>query len=455
MNQLKRGDPRRAKYWRLSAAAIFSFVFVCFLPNPALPIGESTGLQAGQILAIPFVFVLLVSGGLPRRHTEVLLLLVSPIFLSGFLAILTGRALSDEIAVNTMIATALVMIVLIPAGGITRERCSVPLLSGAAAAILCHALVGIYQSYWFARDVFPLAGLYQNPSFLSLIAEEPSNWALYVKRPFGLFPEPSAMAASTGPFLILFFGLLLYRGIRPWATRGVRIFLALSIVGGAGLILMSRSGYTIFLLAGFLLAGLPMIKDALLRLHSPKGLLTVAVFVLAGAAVTALSVVYLAARVESEVQGGSSWPLRFASIVLGLKYLGTSLPDLLTGAGPGQSSLILQSSGAARSGLGGETGAAAVWSVVVTYIQEAGLVGAAALTAALIAVLRAVAASSAPLLGLSCLMAWLAGVVFTTSYLSLLPLWIFFALLLGWDYLLPRSRLGRAEPEPAVPGLGG
>ena len=96
-----------------------------------------------------------------------------------------------------------------------------------------------------------------------------------------------------------------------------------------------------------------------------------------------------------------------------------------------------------------------MWSVVVTYIQEAGLVGAAALTAALIAVLRAVAASSAPLLGLSCLMVWLAGVVFTTSYLSLLPLWIFFALLLGWDYLLPRSRLGRAEPEPAVPGLGG
>jgi hypothetical protein len=439
------------KHRGASTAAVFSFVFVCFFPNPALPIGSNTGLQAGEILAVLSAPAFLLLGWLPRRHLQVLLLLLSPPFLAGYLSVLTGRALSEEVVINNLIATSLVMVVLVPAGGIVKERWVAPLLSGAAAAILCHALVGIYQVYWFARDVFPLAGLYQNPSFLSLISEEPSDWALYVKRPCGLFPEPSAMAASTGPWLIFFFGLLMYPGTWSRATRGVRVFLALALAGGAGLILLSRSGYTLFLLAGFLLAGLPAVKDAFLRLHRPKGLLTVTVLVLAGVAVTVLSIVYLSARVESEVQGGSSWPLRFASIVLGLKYLATSLPDLLVGAGPGQSSLILQSSGAAGSGLGGETGAAAVWSVVVTYVQEAGLVGAAALTVALITVLRAVAASSAPLVGLSCLMAWLGGVVFTTSYLSLLPLWIFFALLLGWDCLLPRSRLGRTGPETAVP----
>ncbi len=450
MKHHERADPRRPKH-RFFSAAVFSFVFICFFPNPALPIGSSTGLQAGQVLAMLSVFVFLVLGWLPRRHALALLLLIFPVFLAGFLAILAGRALDDEAAVNNMIATSLVTIVLIPAGGMMRKRYMVPLLSGAALAILGNAFVGVYQAYWFSQDVFPMGELYQNPSFNSLISETPETWALYVKRPFGLFPEPSAMAASTGPWLVLIFGLLLYPNLRPWARPGTRALFALAIVGGVGLMLMSKSGYTVFLLTGFLLVSLPMIRENVLRLHRPGNLLIVVALVLVGAALTVLSVAYLNTRVESELQGGSSWPLRFASILLGLKYLGTSLPDLFFGAGPGQSSLVLQSSGVAGSSLGGDTGIAAVWSVAVTYIQETGLVGVAALATVLGVVLRAVARSAIPLVGLGCLAAWLGGVVFTTSYLALLPVWIFLALLLGWDYLFDRGP-GPIElaPESAV-----
>jgi hypothetical protein len=451
----ERADLPRPKYRFFSAAAIFSFVFICFFPNPALPVGSNTGLQAGQILIMPFMFAFLALGGLPRRHVLALLLLIFPPFLSGFLAVIAGRALSYEIVLNNMIATLSVMIVLVPAGAMVRKRYMVPLILGSALAILCNSLVGFYQAYWFSKDVFPLSELYQNPSFKSLISDDPSTWALYVKRPFGLFPEPSAMAASTGPWLVLILGLLLYPNLRPWATRGTKTLLALAIVGGVGLIIMSRSGFTVFLLTGFLLVSVPVMRGKVLRLHHPGSLLTVVALVLMGVAITVLSVAYLNTRVGSELQGGSSWPLRFASILLGLKYLGTSLPDLLIGAGPGQSSLVLQSSGVAGSSLGGDTGIAAVWSVVVTYIQEAGLVGVAALATVLGVVLRAVTRSSTPLLGSSCLMVWLGSVVFTTSYLALLPVWIFFALLLGWEYLFDRDS-GSVElaPESAVTSLG-
>jgi hypothetical protein len=46
---------------------------------------------------------------------------------------------------------------------------------------------------------------------------------------------------------------------------------------------------------------------------------------------------------------------------------------------------------------------------------------------------RAIVRSSARLMGFSCLLAWLAGVVLTTSFLSLLPIWLLLGVLLNWD----------------------
>src|SRR5215210_3368755 len=119
--------PRRRKTPFLWFTAAFLFVFVSFFPNPALSIGSSTGLQAGQIMALlslPFILV----SGLPKRQTLVLLLLL--LLVSCLLVVLTGRALSNEVALKSTVATALVFLVLIPAGKVANKRYTLPLLSG-------------------------------------------------------------------------------------------------------------------------------------------------------------------------------------------------------------------------------------------------------------------------------------------------------------------------------------
>ena len=53
-----------------------------------------------------------------------------------------------------------------------RERFG-EVLAAACAAIVVHALIGLYQVYSFAHDEFPLLFLYRNPSFKSMEAVEP------------------------------------------------------------------------------------------------------------------------------------------------------------------------------------------------------------------------------------------------------------------------------------------
>jgi len=363
------------------------------------------------------------------------LLLILPVLLSGFLVVVTDRAVSNEVAFNSIAAMVLVLVVLLPAGKIVRGRYTVPLLCGVAWAIVLNAVVGLYQAYRFAQDEAPLVGLYQNPSFTNFIDNDPELYALYVKRPFGLFPEPSAMAASIGPWLILIAGLLLYPKLRQGMTRGTLAQLLLAAVCGVGLILMSRSGFAIWLLAGLVLVMLPYLKDRVLRLYRPGSLIVLMTLVLVGATIVALYFTLLGSRLD--IQENSSWSARLASLVWALTYLGTGLSNMLYGVGPGQSNLILLSSGPFNlpGASSGGLAVTAVWSLVVTYILETGLLGALALALVLIMILLAIVRSSARLVGFSCLAVWLAGVVFTTSYLSLLPIWLFLAVLLGWNRL--------------------
>jgi hypothetical protein len=420
-------------------------------------VGGNTGLQVGQILALLSPLAFLVWGWLPKRQTLAILLLILPLLVSTFLVVLLRQALSDEVALKNLIFALAVFVVLLPAGGIVNERLLAPLLSGVASAMILHAGVGAYQAYSFTKDVFPLPSLYkQNPSFSTGIAQDLDAWALYVKRPFGLFPEPSAMAASFGPWLVLFLGLLLYPKLGRWTTRGIRTLLLLATACGIGLIIMSRSGYMISLLAILLLIGLPALRKVGLQLHRPRNLLALVGLVLLGATVAILSFTYLNSRLD--LQENSSWTARLSSLIWALGYLGSNLPNLFFGVGPGQSYLILQDPNLSGTGeQSTELAVTAVWSVVVSYVQESGLLGALALVLVLIVVLRAILRSSAPLLGSGCLLAWLVGVTLTTSYLPLLPIWIFLGVLLGWDRVFevqatPKVLDYRVESSPTSKG---
>ena len=130
------------------------------------------------------------------------------------------------------------------------------MLTGIAAATLLHAAVGAWQVYAFARGEIPLLGLYVNPSFLS-VQEEAETIVNYIRRPFGLFPEPSAMAASISPWVILWaaeaMGLV---RLRQQPRRWQRVLFTTAAAAGMGLIIISQSGHAAITLAA--LVGLAM-----------------------------------------------------------------------------------------------------------------------------------------------------------------------------------------------------
>ena len=125
------------------------------------------------------------------------------------------------------------------------------MLAAACAAIFVHALIGFYQVRSFSHDEFPLLFLYRNPSFKSM--EEWSRvYAVYIKRPCGLFPEPSAMAASLGAWLVLLAGLLLDPSTGKRSAGGGK-FAVIALALGFVLVALSRSGST-FAIMGSVLA---------------------------------------------------------------------------------------------------------------------------------------------------------------------------------------------------------
>jgi hypothetical protein len=168
-------------------------------------------------------------------------------------------------------------------------------------------------------------------------------------------------------------------------------------------------------------------------------LLTLGLALLAVASVVGYAGFRLSQGFQDRVE--SSWGLRGISIRAGL----TSNSDpasLAFGVGPGQSTPIVRRQ-LAGVPLPEDQDELAIFSLTVCYYMETGLLGGLAMSAVLVMVLRAVARSSAVLLGMSALATWLVGVAATTSYMPLSAVWLFLGAMLYWDRLFP----ARLQPE--------
>ena len=213
---------------RLTQVLAALFAFLCFFPYPAVSLGASTGLQANHLVAFALVPFMVLTR-LPMRHIAAVGALVSSLFLAGFAALLLGNGVIPGIMIKAMIAVFIAAIVLIPAGYFALPANVVPILAAASFATLIHFAVGVYQEMSYARSDFPFLGFYQNPSFSS-VAEMSEDYALWIKRPFGLFPEPSAMTASLGPWLIVIAGVFLNYRLRAPIRPATRVLLLLALV---------------------------------------------------------------------------------------------------------------------------------------------------------------------------------------------------------------------------------
>ena len=143
------------------------------------------------------------------------------------------------------------------------------------------------------------------------------DYARYIKRPCGLFPEPSAMAASLGPWIVLLAGLLLDPGLRRrlgWRRAWPVIP---PVACGCLLLALSESGLTFALMAALLVICAGKVWRMVHAPPRPSQLVMVALVLLSVASVLNYAISQLGSgRLEGRI--GSSWGLRAASIRMGL-----------------------------------------------------------------------------------------------------------------------------------------
>ncbi len=288
--------------------AAWLFAFACFFPYPVLAIGNNTGLQMSQaaaLAAIPFLVA-----RPPGRSFRATLLLLGPVFVSMFLNHMFADVPSPDVLVKEAIAITLAVVVIWPADWLADRDLFREVLAAVGAAIVLHSLIGLLQLYSFSKDEFPLLFLYAtDPSIGKSAFEFSEGFALYSKRPFGLFQEPSAMAAALGPWIVLLAGLLLDPGLRRRLGWRRAWPVVPPVACGCLLLALSGSGMTFALMAALLVIYARKVWRMVHAPPRPSQLVIMALVLLSAASVLGYSISQLGSgQLKGRVD--DSWGLR-------------------------------------------------------------------------------------------------------------------------------------------------
>jgi hypothetical protein len=419
---------------RITTALSFSAFFVF----PAFLLGRvrlSIPVAMSAVLVVAWVWRLRTREWLPFA------LLLLPPALSGLSALLLGGALAPDLVPKSLVASAMSLLIVIPTRHLLREGYGEQFIRGAAYAIVVHAAVGAYQTIAFERGIFPFEGLMATYPAMAMPPESIEVYVTYVRRPFGLFAEASAMAACIGPWLVLVSMALFTRGAghRP---RRHDVLLALALGSGLALVVASKSGMAVPIVAG---TSAPALWAAV---SSRRHVLARGAALVAGLAIVCASSMWLLSNAMNRFRysENESWQARLGSLTLAVGAL-EKPRNLLLGVGPGQSVAHVRST-ALRDRVPGVT---AVWSIALTYAMETGLPGMIAMLLLGVAIALSIATSAARVAGFACAMVWAAGVVFATSYPQQPALWMAMAVLLSWWSVARRdATTAQLRPEPAT-----
>jgi len=419
---------------KAAAAAACALGFIGFMPYPAINVGNTSAVQFGNILTIamlaPFAAALLKW----RRPLNLYPVLMLPLVLS---AITVASSGGDDVSLSLKFMAAFgISAAALCATQLYAPRYSLHLLTGIAAATVVHFVFGMWQFYTFRSDSFPMVELYVNQSFLS-VQDNVDTIARWIKRPFGIFPEPSAMSSSLAPWVLLFSGHFLgLVHLKEKPSRRQELLFAAAAAGGLLLIILSRSGHAAVTLAALGAMGLVWAMRA--KAKPQTHFLTICA---AGAVlpfVLILATNMLADRVGGASKlGNSSWEERSSSLVIGFEVLtNRGLGTTVFGVGPGLSSPVMQK----------EYNLEAVWSVLLASIYETGFLGLIAVAWIASLLFRTWKTSGRSLAFAAITFVWLVGITLTTSYSQLLPIWI----ALGWLTIWPsvcEPAGGKVQPQ--------
>lgn len=383
----------------MRSVLVASFAFLCLVPYPSvLVIGGEVGVTASALVAVAVLAV-----NFARLVGQRLLLVaVSLVLTLGVSAYVNGVILgvsSVERSTAVVLTLCLSLLPMLAMLCVYSEKTRRAILLGVCFAIALHIIVAVVQIQAFGNNRFPFLDLYVNPSYADIRAGS-EEYALYVKRPFGVFPEPSAMAAVLGPFAIL---LMQVRRDVSGLSASLMLFAAL---GGATLIVLSQSVYTLMFIPLFLLASFPSIVQRFGRWPSALVVMLVAV----------LGIAVRVSGPQSLIAENESLRYRFGSLVAGLRLWVESLGSMMLGSGPGSTVERLAEGGYPFN---------AVHSVALTFLVELGILVVIPIVALLFALRECARVHFYSVL------AWAFAVTFTTGYSALAGLWVFLALVIG------------------------
>jgi hypothetical protein len=415
------GAPGVLKSLHLTASPVWAgvFAFLAFVPYPAIAIGPHTGLQLGDLIALPLAAMTLTLCW-KRKPYFFLPLLLLPSCLSLVKVALSGDG-SLDLGLKSITTTAISGMSLL-ATQMLAPRYTLSLLKGIAWAVVLHTAVGIWQLYSFTRGEFPLAWFYVNPSFLS-VQENLDTIVNYIQRPFGLFPEPSAMSSSLAPWCLFWIAEMFdIVQLRQRPSMGTRILFATAALGALGLIVQSRSGHaSITVVAAICLAGIWLVRCR----ATVRSFISVSVvFGIVLPVVAWLLVQSLGTRIDGPADVDQSWVDRANSLWAGCKVLINGDPaTLIFGVGRGMISPKVQSTSEYET----------VWSVSLPFIYETGMIGLLVFCGMFYYLAKVWLRSGKSLILAIFFGVWLVGITITTSYAQLLPLWV----ALGWMTVWP------------------
>jgi hypothetical protein len=411
--------------------------FFCLLPYPALSIGGTSALQIGNFLTVLMVLPVMAMSWRGRAFWIYPLILL-PLCLSAAKIGVMGDG--DVAASLKAMAVWAISCLTIFIPQLYARRYALNMLVGIALALLLHAGLGLWQLYSFSSGVFPFAEWYVNQSFLS-VQENADTIARYTQRPFGLFPEPSAMSSSLAPWVLFyaahFCGVI---RLRRQPARWQEILFAAAAVSGLGLIILSQSGHAAVTLAAMLLFAMAWFLQcgATLRTYlSIVGMLGVVL-----PAVLWFAAMSLGNRVGDSQMGNSSWAERSASLRLGFGMLidGDNARAVF-GIGVGHVAPALWNVAQID----------AVFSVLLTYVYETGLIGLMAVCAIGLYLARVWKSLGFNLAYAAIAGVWLVGITLTTSYEQLLSLWMVLGWLIVWPEICQAPVVVRKRPLARTP----
>lgn len=284
------------------------------LPYVAIPMGRNTNLPLSSVLAV----WLIVRGVRDRRILLMALVITLTPLVADFVRMFFVAEPWSQSGMITWIIASVPVVGAGVAALVLREEV-IPWLSAPLAA---SSLIAIIQKYVFLdHGVVPWLWVYGAPGYAS-VRELADTIAIYVRRPFGLFPEPSFMAGSLS---LVAFALLISLHLFRRRPGPIEV---LAVASSIVVIAISGSGTAVVAVGLLAIA----VLVPLLRRHA-----LIAVVLLPAALVGAA----FSANAVLDQRGSSvnySWVDRLASIQAAGRLLATEANFFLLGVGRGNSS---------------------------------------------------------------------------------------------------------------------